>query len=102
MLTINKSIHNQPSKHFANKDREVVVIPVGACGTRQGGLWRLLMRARFLRKNEKEAFMLICGILSLILQSRCIRKDHGTKVLLLKRFIVKDPTRVTRPKLNRG
>jgi hypothetical protein len=43
MLTINKSIHNQTSKHFANKDQEVVVVLVGARGTKQGGLWRLLI-----------------------------------------------------------
>jgi hypothetical protein len=47
------------------------------------------MRARILRKNEREVFMLVCGILFLELQSRHLRNVHGIWVLL-KRFIMED------------
>ena len=99
MFTINKSIYNHPSIYFTRKDQEVVLILVGACGAKRDGLWNLLMWAWILRKFK--VFVLICGILSLGFQSRCMRKVHGTKVLLFRRFNVKHWTRGTRFKLTR-
>jgi hypothetical protein len=32
---VNKSVHNHPLKNFRDKDQEVVVILVGACGTKK-------------------------------------------------------------------
>ena len=97
MLAVNKSSYNQPSIHFARKDQEVVVILVGAHGTKWDGLRSLLMWAWILRKFK--VFVLICGIIRLGLQSRCMRKVHGTKVLLFKRFNVRHWARGTRLKL---
>jgi hypothetical protein len=35
IFVINVSINNHPPKKFGNKDREMVAILVGACGTKQ-------------------------------------------------------------------
>ena len=98
MLMINESIYNHPFIHFTRKVQDVVGILVGAHGSKRDELWRVLIWPRILRKLK--GFMLICGLFCLGFQS--LRKVHGTKVLLFKRFKVKHWARGTRLKLTRG
>lgn len=91
VFMINIRIHNHPSKHIRNEDRKVVMVPAQESCTNHTGLWRFLMWAWILGSFERETFILICGMFSLVLQSRCLNLVHGLKVLLPKRCIMQDP-----------
>ena len=84
-------INNQLSKSFARKGLRVVVALVRARGRKHAWLWRGIECAWFLWYYKNEDPVLIYGILSFGLQSRCLTKFHGPLILHLKRVIMIDP-----------